>query len=76
MDNKIKKDIIVTHNPSLEGMQEDRIKRIESYTKDFKKITFGDLYFKKGESILKLKTSKLKGKKSIDFWLLVLEKTE
>jgi len=57
-------------------MEEDRIKRIESYTKDFKKLTFGDLYFDKGESILKLKTSKLKGKKSIDFWLLVLEKTE
>ena len=76
MDNKIKKDIMIPHNPTLEGMKEDRIKRIESYTKDFKKITFGDLFFEKGESILKLKTSKLKGKKSIDFWLLVLEKTE
>ena len=76
MDNKIKKDIMIPHNPGLEGMQEDRIKRIESYTKDFNKITFGDLYFEKGESILKLKTTKLKGGKSIDFWLLVLEKID
>ena len=67
---------MIPHNPGLEGMQEDRIKRIESYTKDFNKITFGDLYFEKGESILKLKTTKLKGGKSIDFWLLVLEKID
>ena len=76
MDNKITKDIMISYNPGLEGMQEDRIKRIESYTKDFKKITLGDLFFEKGESVLKLKTTKLKGRKSIDFWLLVLEKID
>ena len=73
MDNKITKEITISHDPELEGMQKDRIKRIESYTKDFKKIILGDLYFEKGESVLKLKTTKLNGGNSIDFKLIVLE---
>ena len=74
MDNKITKEIMLSHDPDLEGIQEDRIKRIESYTKDFKKITLGDLYFEKGKSVLKLKTTKFTGGESIDFKLIVLEK--
>jgi hypothetical protein len=76
MNNKITKNIINSHDPELEGMGDDRIKRIESYTKEFKKITFGDLYFEEGVSSLKLKTSHLIGNKSIDFRLLVLEKVD
>jgi hypothetical protein len=68
-------DIVLyfTSKTELEGMQKDRIKRIESYNKDFKKITLGDLYFEKGESVLKLTTTKLNGGESIDFKLIVLE---
>ena len=76
MNNKIIKNIINSHDPELEGMGDDRIKRIESYTKEFKKITLGDLYFEEGVSSLKLKTSHLIGNKSIDFRLLVLEKVD
>tara|TARA_B100001063_G_scaffold247197_1_gene291204 strand:+ start:1344 stop:3086 length:1743 start_codon:yes stop_codon:yes gene_type:complete len=76
MNNKITKNIINSHDPELEGMGDDRIKRIESYTKEFKKITLGDLYFEEGVSSLKLKTSDLIGNKSIDFRLLVLEKVD
>ena len=50
-----------------------KIKRIESYTKDFKKIKIGTMSFKKGLSKLKLKTTKKVGKKSIDFRLLILK---
>tara|TARA_B100000242_G_scaffold277299_1_gene233848 strand:- start:451 stop:2193 length:1743 start_codon:yes stop_codon:yes gene_type:complete len=73
MDKKITKEIMISHDPDLEGVKKDLIKRIESYTKDFKKITLGDLYFEKGESVLKLKTTKLTGEESIDFKLIVLE---
>ena len=73
MDKKITKEIMISHDPDLEGIQKDRIKRIESYTKGFKKIILGDLYFEKGESVLKLKTTKLIGGESIDFKLIVLE---
>tara|TARA_X000000950_G_C13507379_1_gene494304 strand:- start:116 stop:625 length:510 start_codon:yes stop_codon:yes gene_type:complete len=74
MDKKTFKKIIDSHDPSLEGINNDRIERIESYTKNFKKISFGDLYFEKGISVLKLKTSQFVGNKSIDFRLLVLER--
>ena len=69
----IKKTIDEFHDPSLVGFEEDKIKRIESYTKDFKKIKIGRMSFKKGLSKLKLKTTKKVGKKSIDFRLLILK---
>ena len=69
----IKKTIDEFHDPSLLGFEEDKIKRIESYTKDFKKIKIGTMSFKKGLSKLKLKTTKKVGKKSIDFRLLILK---
>ena len=72
-DQIIKKTIDDFHDPSLEGFDKDMIKRIESYTKDFKKINIGELSFKKGISRLKLKTTTLKGNKSIDFRLLILK---
>ena len=69
----LKKTIDNFHDPSLVGFNEDKIKRIESYTKDFKTINIGKMSFKKGISRLKLKTTKKKGKKSIDFRLLILK---
>ena len=69
----IKKTIDEFHDPSLVGFEKDKIKRIESYTKDFKKIKIGTMSFKKGLSKLKLKTTKKVGKKSIDFRLLILK---
>ena len=69
----IKKTIDKFHDPSLVGSFEDKIKRIESYTKDFKKINIGRISLKKGKSILKLKTTKMEGDKSIDFRLLILK---
>ena len=69
----IKKTIDEFHDPSLVGFEQDKIKRIESYTKDFKKIKIGTMSFNKGLSKLKLKTTKKVGKKSIDFRLLILK---
>ena len=69
----IKKTIDEFHDPNLVGFEEDKIKRIESYTKDFKRIKIGRMSFKKGLSKLKLKTTKKVGKKSIDFRLLILK---
>ena len=69
----IKKTIDEFHDPNLVGFEEDKIERIESYTKDFKKIKIGKMSFKKGLSRLKLKTTKKVGKKSIDFRLLILK---
>ena len=73
-DQIIYKELKTFHDPKLQGYEKDIVKRIESYTKEFKKVTIGDMYFKKGPSVLKLKTSKKIGKSSIDFRLLVLKK--
>ncbi|MAU63989.1 MAG: N-acetylgalactosamine 6-sulfate sulfatase [Flavobacteriaceae bacterium] len=62
------------YDPKLIGMEKDFVKRTESYTKEFKRINIGDLYFKKGLSTLKIKTTKKIGEKSIDFRLLILKK--
>ena len=70
----IYKEIENFHDPKLIGMEKDIVKRTESYTKEFKRINIGDLYFKKGPSRLKIKTSKKNGQKSIDFRLLILKK--
>ena len=69
----IKKTIDKFHDPRLLGSVEDKIERIESYTKDFKKINIGKISLKKGKSILKLKTTKMESDKSIDFRLLILK---
>ena len=73
-DQIIYKELKTFHDPKLQGYEKDIIKRIESYTKEFNKVTIGDIDFKKGSSVLKLKTSKKTGKNSIDFRLLVLKK--
>ena len=72
-DQIIKKTIDDFHDPILVGYEQDKIKRIESYTKDFKKINIGEMSFRKGISRLKLKTTGIKGNKSIDFRLLILK---
>ena len=73
-DQIIYKELKTFHDPKLQGYEKDIVKRIESYTKEFNKVTIGDIDFKKGSSVLKLKTSKKTGKNSIDFRLLVLKK--
>ena len=75
-DQIIYKELKTYHDPILEGSDKDIVKRIESYTKEFRKVTVGDIDFKKGPSVLKLKTSKKVGKSSIDFRLLVLKKNK
>ena len=75
-DQIIYKELKTYHDPILEGSAKDVVKRIESYTKEFRKVTVGDIDFKKGPSVLKLKTSKKVGKSSIDFRLLVLKKNK
>ena len=73
-DQIIYKELKTFHDPKLQGYEKDIVKRIESYTKEFNKVTIGDIDFKKGSSVLKLKTSKKTAKNSIDFRLLVLKK--
>ena len=54
-DSRISTIITETHDPPLTGMENDRDPRIESYVKDFKPLSLGNISFKKGRGALVLK---------------------
>lgn len=63
--------IMKANDPPLQGMQQDRVPRIESYVKDFKKLDMGIMNFSKGTGTLKLQASQIPGKQVMDFEMLV-----
>ena len=60
------------HDPPLFGMERDRVKRTESYNKDFKRMTFGSIKLEKGEGTLKLRALHIPGAQVMDFRLMLL----
>jgi hypothetical protein len=70
----LSKTITEYHDPQLEGMENDRTPRIESYIKDFKPISMGIMKLKKGKGKLTLKASQIIGEEVIDFRLLLFNR--
>ena len=62
------------HNPPLMGMEHDRVKRIESYVKDFKPLNLGTIALKKGKGILSFKALDVPGAHVMDFKLLMFQR--
>ena len=52
---RVQKIIDVPFDPVLRGMENDRVRRAESYVKDFKKLVFPTIKLNKGSYNLKLK---------------------
>ena len=50
----LQKKITVAHDPPLRGHENDRVKRVESYVKDFAKLDLGTIKLSKGRGLLKL----------------------
>ncbi|WP_245726547.1 arylsulfatase [Pricia antarctica] len=75
-NSKIAKKITESNNPPLEGMENDRVPRKESYVKDFKPMDLGTMVLKKGKGTLTLKTLKVAGREVADVRLLVFRKVE
>ncbi len=73
-NNAIQKKISISHDPPLVGFEKDRVKRQESYVKDFIPLELGILKLKKGSGTLSLKALDLKGKQVMDFRLMMLNK--
>ena len=67
-------EITEAHDPPLEGMENDRYERIESYVKDFKPVSVGKIHLAKGEGVLTLKALNIPGREAIDFRLLMLKR--
>ena len=61
-------------NPPEKGMENDRVKRIESYIKEFKPLKIGTIHLKKGQGVLKLQATEIPESQIMDFRLLTLER--
>jgi hypothetical protein len=72
--SSLSKTITDPHDPPLEGMENDRVPRIESYIKDFKPVSMGIINLKKGKGKLVLRASEIIGEEVIDFQLLMFKK--
>lgn len=74
--NKLTGKITEAHNPPLTGKEFDRFARIESYVKDFKKMSVGTIYLENGKGFLTLKALQIPGSLVMDFRLLMLKRVE
>ncbi|MFY0652929.1 MAG: arylsulfatase [Cyclobacteriaceae bacterium] len=75
-DNGISKNIDEAHNPTAFGMADDLIVRQESYVKDFKPISLGEIQLKKGKGVLTLQATEIPGAGAIDFRLLMFKRID
>jgi arylsulfatase A-like enzyme len=64
------------HDPPLRGMENDRIKRAESYVKDFKPLNIGRIFLEKGTGPLTLQATKIPGSQVMDFRLLIVKRAD
>ena len=64
------------HDVPVRGQENDRVKRMESYVKDFKQISMGLLNLKQGKGVLTLKALEIPGKTALEFRLLMLKRLE
>lgn len=71
---KLTGKISEAHNPPLQGMEHDRVDRMESYVKDFKSLKLGQIHLKKGKGILSLKATNIPGKQVMEFRLINLKR--
>ncbi len=62
------------HAPPLEGMENDRVPRGESYVKDFRPLRLGTLHLPKGTGTLSLRAVEIPGTQAMDFRLIMLRR--
>lgn len=70
--NSITTKVTEANDPPLRGMENDRVKRTESYVKDFKSLKAGIIHLEKGTGELTLKALNIPGSMVMDFRLLML----
>lgn len=75
-NNSLSDTIHVAHDPPLRGMEHDRVKRQESYVKDFRPLKMGVVNLESGQGLLTLKALGKPGAESIDFRLLMLTRVK
>jgi len=68
--------IVEAHDPPLTGMEHDRFERMESYVKDFKRMTLGTIRLVEGPGTLTLKAVDIPGEHVMDFRLMLLTRID
>lgn len=64
------------HDPPLFGMENDRVERMESYVKDFKRLDMGTIHLEKGKGQMTLRAVDIPGSTAMDFRLLMLKRVD
>ena len=64
------------HDVPVRGQENDRVKRMESYVKDFKPISMGTLKLKQGKGLLTLEALEIPGETALEFRLLMLKRVK
>jgi arylsulfatase A-like enzyme len=64
------------HDPPLRGMENDRVKRVESYVKDFRPLPVGKIFLEQGKGQMTLQATDVPGSQVMDFRLLMLKRTD
>jgi len=73
-NSKIQNRITQPHDSAVLGAERDRVKRQESYVKEFRPLRFGKLDLASGKGKLVLRAKEIPGKQAIEFRLLLLKK--
>lgn len=71
-ESRLRSKINEPHDPPIIGANEDRVKRAESYVKDFKRMKMGRIQLKAGAGELKLSAISIPGSQVMEFRLLML----
>ncbi len=73
---RVQNKITEMYDPPLTGMEHDRVPRIESYVKDFKPFSLGNIKLQQGEGTMTLKATNIPGQGAVDFRLMMLKRAE
>jgi len=70
-ESRVQGQITTAHEPPLQGAENDRVARMESYVKDFRPLKLGTIHLHKGKGELVLRALSMPGSQVMDFRLLM-----
>jgi hypothetical protein len=73
-NRSVTKPIIVANDMPLIGVQNDRVKRDESFLKDFKPLNLGRIMLPKGKGIMSAKATVLNAADDLEFYMIRLKR--
>ncbi|MBX2875744.1 MAG: arylsulfatase [Saprospiraceae bacterium] len=76
LDQRLAGKIEEANDPPLRGMEHDYVERQESYVKDFKPLSIGEIHLPKGAGELVLQATSIPGKQVMDFRLIMLRRVQ